>query len=100
MPCDIHRARIMIDALDTDSITKAAMLRAFERRMELFGNDIYFFNEPFTPISLTGTRCALKCKHCNSHYLRHMLDGSNNKLFSHAIDLANKGANGILLSGG
>ncbi len=100
MPCEIERTRTIIDSLGTDSATKVSMLHAFERRRELFGCDIHFFNEPFTPISLTGTRCALKCKHCNSHYLRHMLDGSNNKLFSHAIDLANKGANGILLSGG
>lgn len=100
MSCEIERARTRIDSLVTDSTTKVSMLHAFERRMELFGRNIHFFNEPFTPISMTGTRCALKCKHCNSHYLRHMLDGSDNKLFSHALDLANNGANGILLSGG
>lgn len=100
MPCDITHARRLIYALETDANTKASMIHAFERRMKLFGCDIHFFNEPFTPISLTGVQCALKCKHCNSHYLRHMLDGSNNKFFSYAIDLVNKGANGILLSGG
>ncbi|NJD51522.1 MAG: radical SAM protein [Candidatus Methanoperedens sp.] len=87
-----------IDSLNTDSATKNAMRVSFTRRMELFGNDLHFFREPFTPISLTGTRCSLKCKHCDSYYLGHMLDGSNGKLRSYAYRLA--GANGILLSGG
>ncbi len=90
----------MIDALDTDPNVKVTMQKAFARRAEISGNRIYFFNEPFTPISLTGTNCSLKCKHCNSHYLRHMLDGSEDKLYSHALRLADRGAKGILLSGG
>lgn len=100
MNSDLHRARTMIDALETDPDTKASMLRGFVRRLELFGSGILFFNEPFTPFSLTGSRCALSCKHCNSHYLRHMLDGSGGKLQTEASKLANKGAKGILLSGG
>lgn len=90
----------MIDALETDDATKASMRRAFMRRLQLFGSDIFFFKEPFTPISLTGTRCALSCKHCNSYYLGHMLDGSDGKLYSQACHLAREGAQGILLSGG
>ncbi len=97
---DLHRARTMIHALETDPDTKASMLGAFARRLELFGSNILFFNEPFTPVSLTGARCALSCKHCNSHYLRHMLDGSEGKLEAEAEKLADRGAQGILLSGG
>jgi uncharacterized radical SAM superfamily protein len=93
-------ARSMIRALETNPNTKASMLRGFERRLELFGRDILFFNEPFTPVSLTGTSCALSCKHCNSHYLSHMLNGSGGKLEAEAAKLAGKGAKGILLSGG
>ncbi len=26
------------------------------------------------PISVTGNKCALKCKHCNARYLNHMVD--------------------------
>lgn len=100
MNSDLQCARIMIDALETDPDTKASMLRAFARRIELFGSDIRFFVEPFTPVSLTGTSCALSCKHCNSHYLRHMLDGSGGKLQTEAAKLGDKGARGILLSGG
>ena len=100
MNYDRQCARSMIDALKTNPGTKASMLRAFARRLELFGSDILFFNEPFAPVSLTGSRCALSCKHCNSHYLRHMLDGSGGKLQTEASKLAKKGAKGILLSGG
>ncbi|MDD5472583.1 MAG: hypothetical protein PHU34_00380 [Candidatus Methanoperedens sp.] len=94
------RAASIIDALETDHDTKASMLRAFSRRLELFGSDILFFREPFTPLSLTGVRCALSCKHCGSYYLRHMLDGSGGRLYAEAVRLSNNGAKGILLSGG
>jgi len=100
MPFDLRRAENIINALETDSTTKNDMLRAFTRRIELFGADIEFFNEPFKPISLTGTQCSLKCKHCDSHYLHHMLDGSSGRLYPEAFFLARKGARGILLSGG
>lgn len=100
MPFDLHRARSMIHALEIDPDTKASMLRAFVHRLELFGSDILFFREPFTPVSLTGTRCALACKHCGSYYLRHMLDGSGGRLYAEAVRLSNNGAKGILLSGG
>ena len=89
-----------IDALNIDNAIKNAMLMSFTRRIELFGDDLHFFAEPFTPISLTGTRCSLKCRHCDSYYLRHMLDGSDDKLHSLASYLAGGGANGILISGG
>ncbi|MCX9009844.1 MAG: hypothetical protein OIN66_01865 [Candidatus Methanoperedens sp.] len=100
MDYDRQHAVSMIDALEIDSSTRASMHRAFARRTELFGNRIYFFREPFTPVSLTGTRCSLECRHCNAYYLRHMLDGSEGRLYSHACHLADKGAKGLLLSGG
>ncbi len=95
-----QRAAGMIEALEIDAATKASMQKSFKRRIELFGSDIRFFMEPFTPISLTGTRCSLECKHCDSHYLRHMLDGSEGKLYPQVRLLKEKGVEGILLSGG
>ncbi len=100
MDYDLYRAKCIIDTLETDSDTKASMLKSFARRIELSGSDIFFFKEPFTPVSLTGTRCSLECRHCNSHYLSHMLDGSDGKLHFEASKLADRGAKGILLSGG
>jgi uncharacterized radical SAM superfamily protein len=96
MPLD--RTRTIIEALETDADTKASMLKSFSRRLS--GNNIYFFKEPFNPVSLTGTHCSLHCKHCNSYYLKHMLDGSPGKLYSQATNLSDRGAKGILLSGG
>ena len=95
----IEPAREMIDALRIKTSIKKSMLQAFKRRIELFGRDILFFSQPFIPISLTGTECSLECRHCNSYYLSHMLDGSKG-LYSIACRLAEKGAKGILLSGG
>lgn len=89
-----------IKSLGTNDAIKNAMQEAFRRRIELFGKDMFFYKEPFTPISLTGNRCSLKCRHCDSHYLDHMFDGSNGRLKSLAHSLARNGANGILLSGG
>ena len=100
MPLDICCAQKIIDSLEIDQIMKPSMQKAFMRRVELGGNNIHFFNEPFAPISLTGTQCSLQCKHCNSYYLNHMKDCSPGKLYSHAIHLKSGGSNGILLSGG
>ncbi|KCZ70984.1 biotin synthetase-like uncharacterized protein [Candidatus Methanoperedens nitroreducens] len=100
MHYDLSGAKHIIAALDADQDIKALMLKAFMRRVELFGIDISFFNEPFTPISITGTGCSLKCRHCDSHYLRHMLDGSGGRLYSQVSFLEDRGAKGILLSGG
>lgn len=94
------RARSMLEEVEVSAATKASMESAFKRRLDLFGRDILFFKEPFTPISLTGTSCSLECKHCDSYYLNHMLDGSEGKLYSQACMLKEKGEKGILLSGG
>lgn len=98
MPPDISCTQRIIDSMGLDTGMKASMTKAFALRLP--GNNIHFFNQPFTPISLTGTHCSLHCKHCDSHYLKHMLDGSPGRLFSIAHNLAKIGAKGILLSGG
>ncbi len=95
---DISCAQKIIDSLGLENGMKASMIKAF--RLRPSGNNIHFFNQPFTPISLTGTHCSFQCKHCDSYYLQHMLDGSPGKLFSIAHHLAKRGAKGILLSGG
>jgi hypothetical protein len=42
------------------------------------------------PISLTGTKCSLNCKHCEGNYLRHMFPADSER----------KGKTSVLLSGG
>ena len=56
--------------------TKKEILKSFHIRQNTFSNEILFYNEPFTPISITGTDCELNCKHCEKYYLEHMIDGS------------------------
>ena len=58
--------------------------------------------QEFVSISLTGTRCALDCKHCGTTVLRGMSDLSrhNQNLFELCSELAGRGTRGILISGG
>lgn len=80
---------------------KDAMIKSFELRMKYFGDEIIFFPEPYTPLSVTGLNCELNCRHCSKHYLRHMIDASDERrLISSAIALKKKGKRGIILSGG
>src|SRR3970282_308424 len=56
----------------------------------------------FASISVTGTECALACEHCKTHVLEGMtalprFDGS---LFDLCCELAERGARGVLISGG
>jgi len=68
-----------------------------------FGNilKIYIPNKNFPSISVTGSSCALECEHCNTKYLDSMQPILNNvELETFLLDLADKGAVGVLLSGG
>lgn len=98
----VHFDRVQekIKGLDISEAAKKEMLRSFKIRLDSFSNNILFFNEPFTPVSVTGTECELNCKHCEKHYLEHMLDGSGGKLRAAVVNLAKKGRSGVLLSGG
>jgi uncharacterized radical SAM superfamily protein len=98
----VHFDRVQekIKGLDISEAAKKEMLRSFKIRLDSFSNNILFFNEPFTPVSVTGNECELNCKHCEKHYLEHMLDGSGGKLRAAVVNLAKKGRSGVLLSGG
>lgn len=56
----------------------------------------------FVSISVTGTACALACDHCNMKVLRGMvpLPRQNGGLFDLCVELAARGAQGVLISGG
>ena len=58
--------------------------------------------EEFVSISLTGTHCALDCKHCGTQVLRGMNDLSygTESLFELCSRLAENGTRGVLISGG
>jgi uncharacterized radical SAM superfamily protein len=63
----------------------------------------YFRSSPsaFPSISITGSACALKCKHCNGKVLGTMFPALTPKeLFDLCAKLKNDGAVGCLISGG
>ena len=63
----------------------------------------YYCSSPtaFPSISVTGSFCALKCKHCNGKVLDTMLPAITPKeLFNLCVELKSKGAVGCLISGG
>jgi len=63
----------------------------------------YFCSSPtaFPSISLTGSSCALKCKHCDGKVLNTMIPATKPKdLVNLCAELRRKGAVGCLISGG
>ena len=55
----------------------------------------------FPSVSITGSRCALNCKHCNRLYLKHMIAAEDpDTLLKVAADIKVRGGTGFLLSGG
>jgi len=63
----------------------------------------FFRSSPnaFPSISITGSSCALKCKHCNGKVLDTMVPAlSPEELFDVCAKLKNNGAVGCLISGG
>lgn len=58
--------------------------------------------ERFVSISVTGTACALACEHCKMHVLQGMtaLSQFDGSLFDLCCALAERGARGVLISGG
>ncbi|MFQ5826640.1 MAG: radical SAM protein [Dehalococcoidia bacterium] len=88
-----------------------------EARRQNFGDDIYFYapglkryetsefkpREPqgFVAISITGAECSLGCDHCRGKLLESMIPArGQGKLFSLCQSLAERGARGVLISGG
>lgn len=59
------------------------------------------YHDFFPSISITGSSCALKCKHCNGKVLDGMIQVMTPKsLYELCVKLKNKGAAGCLISGG
>ena len=57
--------------------------------------------DAFPSISITGSSCALKCKHCNGKVLDTMVSASTpEQLFDVCVNLKKNGAVGCLISGG
>lgn len=61
----------------------------------------YYPMPRFPPVSVTGSRCDLRCSHCRGHYLGHMPDVSTpEKLKDFCVRHEEAGGLGLLISGG
>ncbi|MFX1351572.1 MAG: radical SAM protein [Promethearchaeota archaeon] len=55
----------------------------------------------FKPLSVTGSRCALMCDHCEGRILNHMIPTTKPRdLLRESAKLHRKGCRGVLISGG
>ncbi len=81
----------------------AKPMRFFAPSIKHYEIDCYR-NSPepfFVPVSITGSSCALNCKHCGRKLLETMTPaGTPEKLLALAQSLAKRGAYGMLVSGG
>ncbi len=89
---------------------------AFRLRKARFGNELSFSipgtvsyhdsalpsqRERFAAVSVTGTRCDLRCGHCKGKLLEPMIPADNPETLFQVIDrLRSNGALGVLISGG
>ncbi len=95
---------------------KELQTEAFRIRKARFGDEISFSvpgtvsyhdsafpfqKERFAAISVTGTRCDLRCGHCKGKLLESMIAAENPEALFRVIDrLRRNGALGVLISGG
>jgi len=61
----------------------------------------YYPEGRYVALSVTGTRCELRCRYCGGRYLRGMIDASNPFSFEKLLrKLYSLGVRGFLISGG
>ncbi len=82
----------------TDELQSRAFSVKFKRDPTFFA---CYPHPRFPVISITGSGCALNCKHCGRRYLEHMRPClTPDTLFTTCVELAANGARGLLISGG
>lgn len=100
---DFSKIEDLFKELDRRKVFEQLIRKAEEITYKNFQKTIhcYYPGKNFPPISVTGTWCALNCKHCKKHYLKHMISAPTpSKLFEICLKLYEKGAKGFLISGG
>ena len=93
----------LINLIDSGAISnKTGRIRFYAPSFVHYKNR-YFRSphEAFPSISITGSSCALKCKHCNGRVLDTMVPSMTPEgLFDFCVKLKKNGAIGCLISGG
>jgi lipoyl synthase len=92
----------LLDLLDSGQIARKKHLNFYAPSFTYYKTN-YFSSEPnlFPTISVTGSGCALNCKHCEGKILETMKSATTaEKLYQTCQRLKQKGAVGCLVSGG
>ena len=93
----------LIDLIDSGAISNSTGRIRFYAPSFIHYKNRYFRSphEAFPSISITGSLCALKCKHCNGRVLDTMVPSMTPEgLFDVCVKLKKNGAIGCLISGG
>ena len=93
----------LIDFLNAGVLVQKSKITRFYAPSFMYWKTSYYRSSStcFPTVSLTGTACALNCKHCGAKVLETMhLANTAEKLFALAVKLKQQGALGCLLSGG
>jgi uncharacterized radical SAM superfamily protein len=93
----------LVDFLNADALKpKLDVVRFYVPGFMYYKTKYYNSSPAFFPtVSITGTACALNCKHCGGKILKAMRSATSpNQLFKLASNLKRQGALGCLISGG
>jgi uncharacterized radical SAM superfamily protein len=92
----------LLSLLDARTLVQAPEVRFYAPSFVHYKTS-YYRSSPtqFPTISVTGTACALNCKHCGGRVLETMHPANTpEKLFELSAELKQNGASGCLISGG
>lgn len=94
--------QILLSLLDNRILTPKLKVRFYAPSFMHYETSYYRSSSTcFPTVSVTGTACALNCKHCGGKVLETMRPATTpEKLFELAAKLKQNGASGCLLSGG
>jgi uncharacterized radical SAM superfamily protein len=93
----------LLDIVNANTLTPTPKIVQFYAPSFMYYRTSYYSHSQtvFSTISITGTSCALNCKHCEGKVLQTMLPATSPKtLFALAKKLEQSGALGCLVSGG
>ena len=93
----------LLDMLNVGALTPQSKTVHFYAPSFTYYRTRHYRSSPtsFPTVSVTGTACALNCKHCGGKVLETMHPAPTpEKLFALAADLKQQGASGCLVSGG
>jgi uncharacterized radical SAM superfamily protein len=91
------------------SLLESGILASARREIHFYAPSFMYYktryfgstSHDFATISITGSNCALNCKHCGSKVLETMYPAeSPEELFRTCAELKKQGVNGCLISGG